>query len=74
MLGEKYLRLLLEFEQSIRFLSILASCYRVAGYLQNQQEMKEIIGVGPMNADSAASTNQKEGRMPLRNPPQFDSC
>jgi hypothetical protein len=34
--------------------------------------MKEIIGVGPRNADSAALTNQK-GRMPLRNPPQFDT-
>jgi hypothetical protein len=34
--------------------------------------MKKIIGVGPLDADSAALTNQK-GRMPLRNPPQFDN-
>jgi hypothetical protein len=53
----------LEFKQSIRFLSILsilASCFRVASYLLNLQEMKEIIDVGSKYADSAASINQKE--------------
>jgi hypothetical protein len=38
---------------------ILAPISSDAISLQNPQEMKEIIGVGPRNADSAASTNQK---------------
>jgi hypothetical protein len=41
---------LLEFEQSIRFLSILVSCYRVAASVQNLQENKE-VGVVPRNTD-----------------------
>jgi hypothetical protein len=60
---------LLGFEQSIRFLSILPSCWLSAESAGNGGN--NTVGIGPRYADSAASANQK-GRIPLRNPPQFD--